>query len=238
MTKEELEKRYDETIACLGEYIDYVYNQKSTIEANEPENKTELLSSLYRALYIICEVQLFVSIVQADTCILQKQVLFAKLGYEKRYAFSKYFSSINEAFKKLYGFPKEGEPLVKPSTKWGMLQSITPLMTDELKKEYESVTNILFANSSLATQKSNPNDGTIDFSDGWWVAVRSAESHFDAFNIYKQRHQYYSEDQLVSDTAAFRLVMDAVQKFMSDLFGHMTSLLAAYNIMLTKGKVL
>jgi hypothetical protein len=32
--------------------------------------------------------------------------------------------------------------------------------------------------------------------------------------------------------------MDAVQKFMSDLFGHMTSLLAAYNIMLTKGKVL
>ena len=94
MTKEELEKKYDETIACLGEHIDYVYNQKSTIEANEPENKTELLSSLYRALYIICEVQLFVSIVQADTCILQKQVLFAKLGYEKRYAFSKYFSSI------------------------------------------------------------------------------------------------------------------------------------------------
>lgn len=238
MTKEELVKKFDETIAYLGEHIDYIYNQKSSIEANEPENKTELLNSLYQALYVICEVQLFVSIVQADTCILQKQVLSAKLGYEKRYAFSKYFSSINEAFKKLYGFPKEGEPLVKPSSKWDMLQSIIPLMTDELKKEYESVTNVLYVNSSLATQKSNPNDGSVDFSDGWWVAVRSAESHFDAFSIYKQRQQYYSEDQLVSDTTAFRLVMDAVQKFMSNLFGHLTSLLAAYNLMLTKGKVL
>ena len=38
MTKEELEKRYDETIACLGEHIDYIYNQKSSIEAPEPQN--------------------------------------------------------------------------------------------------------------------------------------------------------------------------------------------------------
>ena len=130
---------------------------------------------------------MFVSIVRADTCILQKQVLFAKLGYEKRYAFSKYFSSINEAFKKLYGFPKEGEPLVKPSTKWGMLQSITPLMTDELKKEYSDICDKTKAEFLSQVDFKNLLDNALEINNSVEQIGKLMETNMFRIKVHKYR---------------------------------------------------
>lgn len=238
MNKKELLALLDQTLIEMGVAADSVYNKKQLFKKNEPVDKDKALEQLYKANYSLIELYMFLIIVHGDISVLLKQALGSNINYEKRYALSKYFSSINEAFKKLYGFPKENDPKIKLSTRWGGLSEMRELMTKELKNEYDRITDFLYNSSKLESQKFDACDGRSDLSKEWWNAVRTAESHFDAEKIIEQRMTYESEDQLVKDAPIFTCIMVQVMKFVSDLLTHINLLVEAYCLVLSKRKEL
>ena len=232
MNKKELLALLDQTILEMGVAADGIYNSKQLFKKNEPVEKDKALEQLYNATYSLMELYMFLIIVHGDTSILLKQALGSKINYEKRYAFSKYFSSINEAFKKLYGFPKENAPKIDLSTRWGKISTMKDLMNDELKCEYDRITDFLYDSSKLESHKPDISEDKVDLSKKWWNAVRTAESHFDAEKIIEQRMTYESEDQLINDCPIYFSIMGVVMKFVKELLTYICALTEGYALVL------
>ena len=139
MRKEELIKLFNQTIIEVGTEVDDAYNRLQLVKNTTGLTLDATFLRLQEANHYLLELHLFIAVVQADVCVLQKQALESKLNYEKRFALAKYFASINEAFKKLYGFPKENGPKNKVSSRWGKISTLAELMSEELKAEYDNL---------------------------------------------------------------------------------------------------
>lgn len=222
MRKDELIKLFNQTIIEVGAAADDTYNRIQLAKETAELTLDATFVQLQEANRYLLELHLFITVVQADVCVLQKQALESKLNYEKRFAFAKYFASINEAFKKLYGFPKENGPKNKVSSRWGKISTLTELMSEELKTEYDKITDYMYESSRIKTHAPN---NKVDLSTEWWNAVRTAESHFDVERIIEQRRVYEKEDQLITDCIVFFEIMGHARGFVSKFLTHLNSLM-------------
>ena len=231
MRKEELIKLFNQTIIEVGTEVDDAYNRLQLVKNTTGLTLDATFLRLQEANHYLLELHLFIAVVQTDVCVLQKQALESKLNYEKRFALAKYFASINEAFKKLYGFPKENGPKNKVSSRWGKISTLAELMSEELKAEYDKITDFMYESSRIKTHAPN---SKVDLSVDWWNAVRTAESHFDVERIIEQRRTYEKEDQLITDCMVFFEIMGYARGFVSKFLAHLNSLMNVYIIRLSE----
>lgn len=231
MRKDELIKLFNQTIIEVGAAADDTYSRIQLAKNSTGITLDETFVQLQEAYRDLLELHLFLTVVQADVCVLQKQALESKLNYEKRFALAKYFASINEAFKKLYGFPKESYPKNNVSSRWGKISTLSELMSEELKTEYDEITDFMYESSRIKTHSPI---SKVDLSAEWWKAVRTAESHFDVERIIEQRRTYEKEDQLITDCMVFFEIMGYARGFVSKFLTHLNSLMAVYIINLNE----
>ena len=147
----ELVSMANEQIALYSEGLSLIHDELSRIKDYHDD-----YHNICRILY---SVFLFVIITQADCLTAFKYFIIADKDYDKRYLRGKMKITINEGFKKLYGFKKEGNKC----SEWARLSPIMTQFPAIIKQQYQKVSSHLEEYSKAS----------------WWKTDRDLEVHYN-----------------------------------------------------------
>ena len=169
--REEYCRRLDGYINKNSEYIDGMFQLLR--EFLESDN-----SDFVKINKTLLDISIFITYALGDCIVLNKLFVKATHPYEKSFLRGKLKVQLNEGFKKLYGFNKDGYK----NSYCAKLEQIMPMFLGfkgafgELLSDLEQISK-----------------------DSWWKEERNTEVHIEAAKLYALRHEEINESKVAME---------------------------------------
>lgn len=187
--REEYCRIADEYINEYSEYIEDVFRVLKEVSVSENLRSFEIFKT-------ILDILAFITYSFCDCIVLNKLFVKSTHPYEKSFLRGKLKVQLNEAFKRLYGFNKDGYK----NSYCAKLEQIMPMFPgfkgvfDELLSDLEQISK-----------------------DSWWKEERNAEVHIDAAKLYELRHEEINESKVVMEIRQLTALFRRINRFIADL---------------------
>lgn len=147
----------------------------------------------------LLDISTFTTYAFCDCIVLDKLFIRASHPYEKSLLRGKLKVHLNESFKRLYGFNKNGYK----DSYCAKLEQIINRFFPGFKEEFNEL-------MSAFEQISK---------DSWWKGERDAEVHIDVAKLYKLRHEEINESKVAREADLLTSLIHRLDLFTRDLYG-------------------
>lgn len=196
----ELVSMTNEQIALYSEGLSLIHDELGRIK--------DYHDDYHDICRVVFSVFLFVIITQADCLTAFKYFLIADKDYDKRYLRGKMKITINEGFKKLYGFNKDGRKI----SEWARLASIMAHFPTIIKQQYKIVSFHLEDYSKAS----------------WWKNDRDLEVHYHHVEeLLISRKERINESKVAIEFMKLFDALMAVNEFLTNVHNCLHNTLVA-----------
>ena len=186
--REEYRVKADDTIQCLSESIDCLYEILQELKPSQNKEYDKIMST-------VLDIELFTNCAHCDCIVMLKHFILSTSPYEKSFFRGKLKVLLNESFKKLYGFNDHKQSYFN---KLGEIINMFP----GLKAEYESIRLDLDRMSKHST---------------WWKNERNIEVHIDMSQLCKIRHEEINESKEAMESLQLLNLFNRVNRLIANL---------------------
>ncbi len=196
-----------ELVSMTNEQI-ALYSEGLSLLQDELDRIKDYNDDYHDISRVLCSVFLFEIIVQADCLTAFKYFIIADKDYDKRYLRGKMKVTINEGFKKLYGFNKEG----RKKSEWARMASIMTHFPTIIKQQYKIVSLHLEEYSKAS----------------WWKNERDLEVHYHHVEeLLISRKERINESKVAMEFMKLYNVLMAVNEFLTNVHNCLYNTLVA-----------
>lgn len=189
--REEYCKRLDGYINKNSEYIDGMFQLLKGFSESDDSDFVKINKTLL-------DISIFITYALGDCIVLNKLFVKATHPYEKSFLRGKLKVQLNEGFKKLYGFNKDGYK----NSYCVKLEQIMPMFPgfkgvfDELLSDLEQISK-----------------------DSWWKEERNTEVHIEAAKLYALRHEEINESKVAMEAMQLIDLFNRMNRLIADISG-------------------
>lgn len=148
---------------------------------------------------VMFEISTFTTYAFCDCIVLDKLFVRATNPYEKSFLRGKWKVHLNESFKRLYGFNKNGYKNSYCAKLEQLVNRFFPGFKEEFRKlmsDFEQLSK-----------------------DSWWKDERNAEVHIDVAKLYELRHEEINESKIAMEANLLTSLIHRLDLFTRDLYG-------------------
>lgn len=183
----------DETVDQFSKGLPLLQNELNAIIGQHDQ-----LHELERTVTTILQ---FVLITMIDNMVAGKYFLLANRDYDRRFMRGKLMVILNEGFKRLYGFNEK----TRKKSEWEQLSSHIEQLPNELKHQYQVLSQLLDKHSKSST---------------WWQNERNLETHLDTEKLFISRQEEIIESKVMMDSLKLFETLFAVNHFLSNIHAY------------------
>lgn len=191
--REEYCRKADEYIDMYSGFIEKVFQlAKDTAAVSDNLEFAEINK-------VMLEISAFTTTAFCDCIVLNKLFVRSTHPYEKSFLRGKWKVHLNESFKKLYGFNKNGYK----NSYCAQLEQIINRFLPGFKGEFDK----LMSDFEQLSKES------------WWKEERDAEVHIDVAKLYELRHEEINESKVVMESGQLTSLIHRFNLFTMNLYG-------------------
>lgn len=195
--KELNEEEKKEFLQMVNETI-FIHSEGLPVLKEALDNIKDLHDEFHDAQRIVLSVLQFTIITMIDSMVISKYFILADKDYDRRFIRGKMKVTLNEGFKKLYGFDEKSHQ----KSEWNRLIPILKHFPKNIQNQYKQL-------SSLLEEHSN--------SSSWWRDERNVETHLDIEKLYISRCEDVVESKVMLDSLKLFRTLYAVNLFLSNM---------------------